>query len=201
MPDAELRYSMNEVKRAGKVLRKPQPEGITRERLHALDVFDNWQACHSFPLNHFYHLLTDAAEAVPYGVNPANVVQRRKRQSSIIEKLQRYPGMQLTTMQDIAGCRAIVRFIEDVQPFIAEFQQRSAPHKLHDVYDYIAQPKPSGYRSVHLVYKFQSDNRSFNGRFPGRGSSNSAGTKRSMPMPPEFLACHSVSPGHTATTV
>src|SRR4030095_3294475 len=104
MPDAELRYSINQVKRAGKVLRDSKPQGITLKGLEAREVLDNWHACHSYPLNLFYlSLAYFAREQSPL----TNVVQRRKRLDAIIAKLKSNPSNQLTTMQDIAGCRAI----------------------------------------------------------------------------------------------
>jgi hypothetical protein len=38
-------------------------------------------------------------------------------------------------------------------------------NELFDTDDYITNPKPLGYRGIHLIYRFQSDNKSFNGRF------------------------------------
>jgi hypothetical protein len=40
---------------------------------------------------------------------------------------------------------------------IYKFQSRGLKHTLHKEQDYISNPKPSGYRGVHLIYKYGSD--------------------------------------------
>jgi hypothetical protein len=64
-------------------------------------------------------------------------------------------------MQDIGGCRAIVSTIRDVDKLVKAYQEAKAKnptrgHQQGSVKDYIANPKPDGYRSVHLVYKYRS---------------------------------------------
>ncbi len=82
----------------------------------------------------------------------ALVSQRLKRVPSIIYKLQRNPNMALTTIQDIGGCRAVLSDIKSVQ--------KLALRMGNVVKDYIALPKPDGYRSIHLVMQYMpSDDR------------------------------------------
>jgi ppGpp synthetase/RelA/SpoT-type nucleotidyltranferase len=161
MPDAELRYSLNAVKRAGKFLR----DGCSSwdQLIDAEEIFENWQACHSYPMTRFYESLSQCARTLS---RLTNVVQRRKRMDAIIAKLKKYPQMQLTTMQDIAGCRAIVKEAHEIDALIAVCKQQWLNHKLYDNSDdYMARPQPTGYRGIHLIYKFQSDDKSFDGRF------------------------------------
>ena len=84
----------------------------------------------------------------------AIVVQRHKRAPSIINKLRRFPQMELNRMQDIGGCRAIVSTVSDAEQVSQHIQQSSTRHKLHRVYDYIDSPKDTGYRGIHLTYKY-----------------------------------------------
>jgi hypothetical protein len=52
-------------------------------------------------------------------------------------------NMKLSTMQDIAGCRAVLDSVEDVRRLANEYGKTRR--------DYIARPKPDGYRSIHIV--------------------------------------------------
>lgn len=88
------------------------------------------------------------------------VAERLKRQDSIINKLQRQPTMSLWEMQDLGGCRFIVPTIAEVYEYAEKYQTSRIRHKHISTYDYIKNPKVSGYRSLHLVYQFQSDTKS-----------------------------------------
>lgn len=95
----------------------------------------------------------------------AVVVQRHKRAPSIIGKLTRFPKMELSRMQDIGGCRAIVSSVRDVQRLNKHIQTSRTRNELHREYDYIAEPKESGYRGIHLTYKYNGEKTEYNGYF------------------------------------
>lgn len=163
MPDAELQFSLSKVKNAGKILRDQEPGSMEYD--DALEVFANWRKVHSVILNQFYDSLQ---EYVRTKSRLTYVVNRPKRIDAVIKKLRRdYPRAQLSTMQDIAGCRAVVKAIDDVDPLVEACKEIWSEHTLLDPPDdYINKPNPkTGYRGIHLVYKFKSDNPSFNGRF------------------------------------
>src|SRR5699024_10065236 len=82
------------------------------------------------------------------------VVQRLKRTPSIVGKLKRIQGMKLHRMQDISGCRSVVENVNKVRALRNSIVNSRTRHKLHREDDYISTPKPSGYRGVHLVYKY-----------------------------------------------
>jgi ppGpp synthetase/RelA/SpoT-type nucleotidyltranferase len=66
--------------------------------------------------------------------------------------------MKLTQMQDVAGCRAVlgnVKAVQELDAFLRNESRMKHEFGTHD--DYIANPKPSGYRGVHLVYRFHAD--------------------------------------------
>jgi hypothetical protein len=65
--------------------------------------------------------------------------------------------MQLSKMQDIGGCRAIVATSDQVNRLRQKYEKSDLKHKLAGVDDYLASPKASGYRSIHLKYKYFSD--------------------------------------------
>jgi ppGpp synthetase/RelA/SpoT-type nucleotidyltranferase len=121
-------------------------------------VINNWRSSHAFPLNALHVTLRGRAKKVDPHVLTA---QRLKRLSSIDAKLRRFPQMKLTQMQDIGGCRAVVKSIAEVEKLVAAYKKGLAknPQKRHEFLtekDYIRMPKPDGYRSFHLIYRYRS---------------------------------------------
>ena len=93
----------------------------------------------------------------------ALIAQRLKRLSSISIKLKDNPHMDLSQMQDIGGCRCVLPTVDHVDALVdlykvANRKYRDSPDRpvLVEEYDYLENPKPDGYRSSHLVYKYQS---------------------------------------------
>jgi ppGpp synthetase/RelA/SpoT-type nucleotidyltranferase len=80
--------------------------------LSALDVVNNWRSAHNFPLNTFHVGLRRRGRLIDSGIITA---QRIKRLTSIESKLSRFPTMTLSQMQDIGGCRAIMRSARGVK--------------------------------------------------------------------------------------
>jgi len=82
---------------------------------------------------------------------PVVVAQRLKRMPTILDKLTRHTSMQLTRMQDIGGCRAV--FPEGGFAYIDGVRRRMKRRRwdIVEEYDYIAVPKASGYRGIHVV--------------------------------------------------
>jgi ppGpp synthetase/RelA/SpoT-type nucleotidyltranferase len=120
-----------------------------------LPVINNWRSCHAYPLNVLQTNLRRAARRV----DPAALIaQRTKRLVSIAIKLDSRPKMKLTQMQDIGGCRAVVKSAAAVRK-LDEFYQSGSQmkHILASRDDYIANPRESGYRGIHRVYRFYSD--------------------------------------------
>lgn len=144
-------YTRSQVDRAGEVLRGSPATESARQAAKA--VMDNWRASHGYPLNTIQVLLRDRARRVD---DRSMVAQRLKRLPSIIEKLGRFPTMNLTQVQDIGGCRAIVASVPRVQRLRRIFVQRETAHELVHTKDYIAAPQDDGYRGIHLVYRHRS---------------------------------------------
>lgn len=120
----------------------------------AIAVVDNWREAHAFPLHVIYINLRKITQKHDNVI----VAERLKRLDSIINKLKRQPSMSLWTMQDLGGCRLIVPNIEDVYYHANYYEKSRKRHILVNTYDYIQCPKSSGYRSLHLVYQYYSDN-------------------------------------------
>lgn len=126
------------------------------ERREALNLVNRWRACHAYPINTFQATLRSKLRI--YAGEPI-VAQRLKRLPTILDKLRRYPQMQLTTMQDIGGVRAILESIADVEKLTHEYRDSSRfSHKLVNEKDYISSPRnEDGYRGVHLIYRYDND--------------------------------------------
>jgi ppGpp synthetase/RelA/SpoT-type nucleotidyltranferase len=122
---------------------------------HHIDVINNWRASHNYPLNTFQINLRTSAKRVD---NDALVAQRIKRLISIGAKLEQRPMMKLSQMQDIGGCRAVLSSVDDVRKLVDFYHNTSRiKHALTATDDYITDPKISGYRGVHLIYRYISD--------------------------------------------
>jgi hypothetical protein len=123
---------------------------------NAVDIINNWRASHSGPLLAMRMLLTRQAESV---TSDALIAQRIKRLYSIDLKLRRFRTMKLSQMQDIGGCRAIVGTVKQVQELADNFKKSRTKHVLDHVDDYIERPQDTGYRGIHLIYRFRSNAR------------------------------------------
>lgn len=153
------KYSREQVDSAGATLAGRGAPTIALPE--AIAIINNWRASHSFPLNTFQNGLRQRAKRVGSG---GIVAQRTKRLSSISAKLKRFRKLNLSLIQDIAGCRAVVSSVEEVNKLVSAYKSSNLKHKLIDSDDYIATPKRSGYRSYHLIYSYFSDrNDTYNG--------------------------------------
>jgi Region found in RelA / SpoT proteins len=146
-------YSRRRVDQAGATY--VDRTAAVEDREIARAVINNWRSSHSFPLNTIQVNLRRAAANVD---RDPTVAQRIKRLPSIRHKLERFPGMQLSRMQDLGGCRAVLSSVDGVHRVVDYYKSESRmKHRLVREDPYIANPKPSGYRGVHLVYSYYSD--------------------------------------------
>lgn len=153
-------YSRNKIKKAGKCLAKGTDDIF--ELRDSTDVLDNWRAAHAYPLQVVASNLRRRTKG-----KDIIVVQRLKRRDSIIAKLARKPNISLYDMQDLAGCRVIVHSVADVYNVSNDYSSK-VKHAEHKTDDYIKNPKKTGYRSLHIIYRFYSDSEisaNFNGMF------------------------------------
>ncbi|SFX76684.1 RelA/SpoT domain-containing protein [Ruminococcus sp. XPD3002] len=147
----KVEYSRSQIIKAGKTIRKDDIS--VDEKANAITIIDNWRAAHAYPLHVIYMHLRRMGESNKEII----VAERLKRLDSILSKLRRETNMSLWTMQDLGGCRFIVPTIEDVYKYAAKYEASKKRHILKEKYDYIENPKSSGYRSVHYVYEYHSD--------------------------------------------
>jgi putative GTP pyrophosphokinase len=139
-------YSKGALDRAGERIRAGEGTGAD------LSMLDNWRASHLYVINTFQSSLRFRRKRSDADVT---IAQRLKRQPTIIDKLTREPGMALSRMHDIAGCRLIFPEIDGLTEFRNGVLNSRANHRLvgdKDRYDYILHPKNTGYRGIHDVY-------------------------------------------------
>lgn len=150
-------YSKSKVNKAGNILRNYKR--TYDEWLWATKVLNNWRSIHGYPVNTFQATLRNKLKAI--NASDALVAQRLKRTPSIISKLLRFKSMQLSRMQDIGGLRAVVNTSKNVRELRTTYDKslssRLFKHELVDEDDYISYPKDSGYRSLHLIYRYHND--------------------------------------------
>ena len=98
----------------------------------------------------------DTEFEVRYKRNPISSIETRlKSQTSILEKMARLgiaPSRENieNNLNDIAGIRVICSYIDDIY-FLADALTKQDDIKLIKRKDYISNPKPNGYRSLHLI--------------------------------------------------
>jgi hypothetical protein len=159
-------FSKGQVNRAGQRLRDTDPDELfyPADWTETVQIVDNWRSSHGYPLQIIYLTLRDRARLVSRRTRTKGLVtQRRKRFDSIWRKLRLNPRMSLTQMQDVGGCRAVMRSMREVRALIASYERSikaNAPNKpeLTERYNYIEGepgPKPTGYRSMHYVFKYR----------------------------------------------
>lgn len=114
----------------------------------AMAVLLAYRAVHQVPLTKATMGLRSMVKTAGCRVD---VSQRLKRASTILDKLQREPTMQLGNMQDIAGCRAVLADVDEVRRVERRLRKTRPPL---DVTDYITAPRESGYRGVHVIVAY-----------------------------------------------
>ena len=130
----------------------------------AFSIWSDWRSLHAMPMKFVSDLVT--SEAANIDGSPI-VVERLKRFRSVRLKLKRFPETNLTTIQDIGGCRAVVQDVARAYDLNQRIAQRLAKNGIGPktvekwCRDYIQNPKPDGYRSIHQVTKFFSDDERF----------------------------------------
>lgn len=147
------RFSESEINWAGDILRDPESsDGDFRK---ALGFVNDWRMAHLVLDQRFWTVLGPRARSV----DPmAYLGARLKRIPTMLRKLDRPRRFTLWQMQDIGGLRAVVD-TPDHAFALAELLRDASPYfaLVGKPMDYIQRPKPSGYRSIHFIYKYVAD--------------------------------------------
>lgn len=159
-------YSIADVDAAGRILAQRRAANpfapFDPEFQNALAVINNWRSSHNWPLNTFQIGLRRRAKQIDSG---SLIAQRIKRLPAIRHKLRiMKKWITLSQMQDIGGCRAVVSSVADVYELVKNYRESDIKHKLEKLSDYIKTPKPTGYRGIHMIYRYNSDrSKTYNG--------------------------------------
>lgn len=151
---SETKYSKNQINKAGEQILTV--DNNTEEFKYYKTIIDSWSSLHFKPMGTIYSKLQRDSQNIKNVV----VAQRLKRFDSIYSKLEKNKNMNLSRMQDLGGCRVILNNCDEVYMFADKYKNSRIRHSLVKTFDYINKPKSSGYRSLHHVYSYKSDNKS-----------------------------------------
>jgi putative GTP pyrophosphokinase len=162
-PPDDAAFSNGQVNRAGQLLRRfyarpPVKKGEdifagfdVDELVDAMIAVTWWRSLHAKPLSKVAANLRYHVGAENAGVEGhIDVTQRLKRRPTIINKLEREPTMQLTQMWDIGGVRARLPSLSHLSAVSRRLRKTWTVVR---VKDYVAEPRSSGYRALHLIVK------------------------------------------------
>ncbi|HCG5918277.1 TPA: RelA/SpoT domain-containing protein [Vibrio parahaemolyticus] len=149
----ELKFSKKSINNAADLIRKGCTVPELREEF--VKKIQNFREAHLYPLMLMKNHLVRTAVKLDKKVI---VARRLKRLETIVDKLERPTldgksgnSIKLTRMQDIGGCRAIVKDLSKLKELQKKLVSSRSVHKIVKVQDYL-NPKKSGYGGVHLIY-------------------------------------------------
>lgn len=151
------KYSKSQIDKAG--IKLAENNLTEEEKNKSLEILGYWRGVHNYPMHIFKKTLKKYAESIN---SEAITAQRLKRAHSIIKKLNRTykfseGKIKLTRMQDIAGCRAIMKTMDELKELRHKYKTSKLRHEKISESDYILEPKTDGYRGIHLIYKYYSE--------------------------------------------
>lgn len=140
--------SKSAVRRAGSTIRAFQRgEADLPEMFEALTTLEQHRARHGVPLVKVNNGLRRFCRSLDI---EGEVTQRLKKVPTIFSKLTREPGLDLSRMQDIGGCRVVVQDVQELRRLEARIRDIWS-HRVKRTSDYVAHPRTSGYRALHVV--------------------------------------------------
>jgi len=151
------KYSRTHVKRSGETLRNSENPF---NEIDAMEALNNWKAAHELPLHYIMKTVKKYSNEIS---KISTIVQRRKRTESILLKLNQLPKLDLARMQDLVGFRIVFRHDDPkknlacVDELIKKISTSRMRSKVTRSTDYIKNPRDSGYRSIHSIFKYNSN--------------------------------------------
>lgn len=142
--------SGNQVKKAGSQVRKAlrTEVGDPAAFIDAIHTIQRHRGTFRGPLVTANNGLRSMANTL--GLD-GKVSQRLKRMVTILNKLGREPTLALDRMQDIGGCRVVLKTRADVYRLAERLQSLRPTLRVND---YIQEPRQSGYRGVHVIVEY-----------------------------------------------
>ncbi|KKR85077.1 MAG: hypothetical protein UU31_C0001G0043 [Candidatus Uhrbacteria bacterium GW2011_GWA2_41_10] len=150
---ATLKHSKNDIDKAGNVLAGIPDLKINQDQ--AIEILENFRSVHNHPLIVFRMSLNRKAKNIS---GDLLISQRLKRAPSIVNKLKIQKNMSLSQMQDVGGLRAVVSDLQQLYKLRDSIRKGENQIAFKSTFlketDYVKFPKESGYRSIHLIYKY-----------------------------------------------
>lgn len=153
------KFSRNQINKCGEILLSSSNSEEVKE---AEKVINEWRCNHTQVLQQLNIYIDEffVKQNVKYSFSS----KRIKRMTSIKDKLDENEDMRLGGLQDIGGLRYVFESIDDVESAYRKLKDIDMPNfTLKKFYDYIESPKLSGYRSIHIVYKYTSEDERYSG--------------------------------------
>jgi putative GTP pyrophosphokinase len=153
-PDDLSTLTISQVNKAGRSLRRWLRGVLNNDSPtidEALQVVERYRAAHAYALTKATMGLRSVVRTEQCELQ---VSQRLKRMTTILDKLVREPTMQLASMQDIGGCRAVLASIPDLRRVEHRLRKNRPPLRYSD---YVKGPRASGYRAVHVVVGYHDE--------------------------------------------
>lgn len=154
-----MKYSRKEIDKTGKIMLSATDQETYKL---AIDKLNDWRSLHLVPLDILQQKMVEFLDFNK--IHPFLISRRLKRLTSIQYKLDLNPEMHLGGMQDIGGLRVVVNTVEELLRLQALL--RSLPisdFECRRMYDYVKEPKESGYRSIHFSYIYHCEDHAYNG--------------------------------------
>lgn len=154
-------FSFGDIRKAGKLLASDIPaDSATQE-----DVLKAFHIAHNWRMSHAYPMIAERVRLAKIAEGGMVTAGRVKRMTSIRKKLKR-GSTDLRAMQDLGGCRAVMRNLDEVYRVVAAYEAGASRTHLSKVTDYMVGPKADGYRGVHLICRFDGSSKGevFNGQ-------------------------------------
>lgn len=147
-----LEHSKSKVKKAGECIRKNESG-----QEEAIEIIQQYRAAHLYPLTIIKNLVWKHSKKIS---SNAVIARRLKRLPTIIDKLKRKTldgitpnSISVTRMSDIGGCRVIVEDKKELLALNGSLDKSRTTHKTQRIRNYIDNPKPTGYRGIHRIYR------------------------------------------------
>lgn len=148
IPDAPTRSA---VRKAGSRIRASAAgDVLDPDILEAANkTVDDYRAQLTLPTSKVATGLRSMCNSLQLG---AEVSQRIKRKVTIVDKLSREPGLDLSRMQDVGGCRVVLQSQSDLRRLEKRIWARWDA-SIERAIDYIEEPRESGYRALHVIVR------------------------------------------------
>lgn len=150
-----LKYTKGDWRRLGDRIRS-NPDAVSESDIKMLQ---DLRLTYKEPLARIFNVLEKSAHKID---KDCICTYRVKRIDSIISKMRRLPEMVISRADDIAGCRCIVHKEEQVYALFDKLGKLAEKGHLElrtGGHDYIKDPKPGGYKSLHVIVSIPNDNR------------------------------------------